>query len=171
MPQYERMYPFSSDMEAALLCSMVWSAESRRECLKLNEKVFYIPAHQIIFVAIRDLDKQNLPPDFHLLKHHLKSQAINTGTLLDEVGGSEYLNQVFDATPLRENNWGDNWKHYRSFVLDYATRREVIDRSERIAAKARDVRVQMPMEEVRHFFMPGRRQDPPKPHRGVSMRY
>lgn len=149
---------------------MVWSADSRRECLKLDPKVLYIPAHQIIFEAIRDLDQKGFPPDFHLLKHQLKSKPLGDETLLDEIGGLEYLNEIFEATPLRENTWGDNWKHYRSFVIDYATRREAIRRSDQIAARAQDVHVELPQEEMR-YFAPQYRHEPPKSRRGVSMRH
>src|SRR5271166_3271282 len=66
--------------------------------IKLRPEAFYAPAHQILFDLVAELVDSNKPIDFITLKQALKDRA-----QLDEIGGPEYLRDLFSFVPSAAN--------------------------------------------------------------------
>jgi replicative DNA helicase len=64
----------------------------------LRPEAFYAPAHQILFNLVAELVDSNKPIDFITLKQALKDRA-----QLDEIGGPEYLSDLFSFVPSAAN--------------------------------------------------------------------
>ena len=66
--------------------------------IKLRPEAFYAPAHQILFNLVAELVDSNKPIDFITLKQALKDRV-----QLDEIGGPEYLSDLFSFVPSAAN--------------------------------------------------------------------
>src|ERR1700737_2429606 len=89
-----RSLPFSEDGEKGVLCSLLLSPRDVLDLcqIKLRPEAFYTPAHQILFNLVAELVDSNKPIDFITLKQALKDRA-----QLDEIGGPEYLSDLFQV--------------------------------------------------------------------------
>jgi replicative DNA helicase len=87
--------PYSEDAEKGVLCSLILSPrEVAKFCAELlHPDAFYVPAHRIIYEALFAWPKDGLI-DFVWLKSQLKRSR-----QLDEVGGPEFLNQLYTFVP------------------------------------------------------------------------
>ena len=94
-----RSLPFSEDGEK-VLCSLLLSPRDVLDLcqIKLRPEAFYTPAHQILFNLVAELVDSNKPIDFITLKQALKDRA-----QLDEIGGPEYLSDLFSFVPSAAN--------------------------------------------------------------------
>jgi hypothetical protein len=83
--------PYSSDAEKGVLCSLALSPKEVGDlCAKcLRPDAFYVPAHRIIFETLPQW-KGIGAVEFAWLKAELKKRGF-----LDEVGGPEFLNELF----------------------------------------------------------------------------
>ncbi len=95
-----RSLPFSEDGEKGVLCSLLLSPRDVLDLcqIKLRPEAFYTPAHQILFNLVAELVDSNKPIDFITLKQALKDRA-----QLDEIGGPEYLSDLFSFVPSAAN--------------------------------------------------------------------
>src|SRR5271166_2222570 len=95
-----RSLPFSEDGEKGVLCSLFLSPRDVLDLcqIKLRLEAFYAPAHQILFNLVAELLDSNKPIDFITLKQALKDRA-----QLDEIGGPEYLSDLFSFVPSAAN--------------------------------------------------------------------
>lgn len=125
--------PFSEDSEKGLLCSMILSPDALYECKGTPIGAFYIPAHNIVFQRLVEFHDQNKPIDFVLLKHSFQNSK-----QLEEIGGVEYLNNIWQFVPTPAN-----WRYYLDIVLDRHHRRITIQSCQKIMASMYDVRVEM----------------------------
>jgi hypothetical protein len=106
--------PCSEDGEKGLLCSLllaprvVWNL-----CSAMRDKNFFFPAHQIIFDTLECCPDPDKKVDFVWLGEALKSRD-----LLEEVGGKEYISDLYDFVPVP-----DNARYYRDRVLKACKRR------------------------------------------------
>ena len=64
----------------------------------MRPEAFYTPAHQILYNLVAELVDSNKPIDFITLKQALKDRA-----QLDEIGGPEYLSDLFSFVPSAAN--------------------------------------------------------------------
>ena len=110
--------PFSEDSEKGVLCSLVHSAnEVAALCAaSLQPEAFYLPAHQILYKLILEFVKDCKPIDFISLK-----QGLIDRSLIDEIGGPEYLSSLFTFVPCSANA-----SHYIQIVQEKWLRRKVI---------------------------------------------
>jgi replicative DNA helicase len=92
--------PFSEDGEKGVLCSLLLSPRTVLDFyqIKLRPEAFYGPAHQTVYIVVAELVDANKPIDFITLKQALKDRG-----QLDEVGGPEYLNDLFSFVPTAAN--------------------------------------------------------------------
>ena len=95
-----RSLPFSEDAEKGVLCSLLLSPKEVNDAcaLSLVPEAFYIPAHRIIYDLIIELCDKNKPVDFVLLR-----QALTDRDQLDEIGGVEYLSDLYAFIPTAAN--------------------------------------------------------------------
>jgi replicative DNA helicase len=129
MTQQQQPAPHSEDMETALLCCMVLSWEVREECAaQVPCRAFFEPRNQIIFSALLDWRRSQTPVDFFSFKEELKKAGY-----LEEVGGVEYLNRVWDFVPV-----STDYRTHVKFVLDYYHRREAIIAGRQLIEMAAD---------------------------------
>jgi replicative DNA helicase len=107
-------------MERGLLCSMICNQDALLSCARLDPAVFFIPAHQIIFITLCNLAGHDTPLALPLIK-----LALSQAKQLEEIGGAGYLSEIYnskyDYLPS-----GANWQHYRDFVCEYHRRRVTI---------------------------------------------
>jgi replicative DNA helicase len=95
-----RSLPFSEDGEKGVLCSLLLSPRTVLDLcqIKLRPEAFYGPAHQTVYTIVSELVDANTPIDFITLKQALKDRG-----QLDEIGGPEYLNDLFYFVPTAAN--------------------------------------------------------------------
>jgi replicative DNA helicase len=122
--------PFSEDAERGILCSLVLGGEYVAADLgnKIRDGHFYIPAHAVIWRAVQGLLAQHKGTDFRLLKQRL----IDAGEL-EEVGGAEYLSDLYAFVPTAAN-----CHYYAEIVLEKYLLREAIAGSARVMNLAMD---------------------------------
>jgi replicative DNA helicase len=95
-----RSLPFSSDAEKGVLCSMLLSPRDVSDLcvLRLQPPAFYAPAHQIIYELVLEFADKSKPIDFITLK-----QALQDRGQLEEIGGIEFLNELYGFVPTAAN--------------------------------------------------------------------
>jgi replicative DNA helicase len=108
--------PHSIDAELGLLCSLCLNREALRDCASVPSEVFYLPAHQVVFGVLRDMEAANRAIDFNLVKIELASDD-----RLEDIGGIEVLLSIW-----RFSHVSDNWKEYLSHVTSAFQKRVAI---------------------------------------------
>ncbi len=123
----EKVQPYSMEAEISVLGSMLIDNETIGLVAQiLNENSFYKTAHSHIFEAIINLyDKQRVV-DLVILKDELFKRS-----LLDKVGGVEYLMELEESVPITANV-----EFYAKIVREKAIKRELIAATTNIQQKA-----------------------------------
>ena len=95
-----RSLPYSEDAEKGVLCSLVLSPREVGDLciLRLHPDAFYSPAHKIVYELVIEFSDKSKPIDFITLKQTLKDRGF-----LEEVGGPEFLNEVYTFVPTAAN--------------------------------------------------------------------
>src|SRR6266404_4472089 len=95
-----RSLPFSEDGEKGVLCSLLLSPREVADIcvLCLNPDAFYIPAHRTIYCLVLEFGDKSKPIDFVSLK-----QALKDRNQLEEIGGPEYLSDLYNFVPTAAN--------------------------------------------------------------------
>ena len=94
-----RVPPQSLEAEKAILASILSDNDAINLCLEtLTPEDFYKEAHQMIFRGMMDLNAKNEPVDLVTLNHYLENKKN-----LEQIGGSIYLSQLVEATPVAAN--------------------------------------------------------------------
>lgn len=114
----EKIMPHNIDAEKAVLGSMILSKYAlQRGMESLSEDLFYLDAHQKIFVALTDLANNNHAIDITTLTNILADK-----NWLKQVGDVEYITELFNAVPTAYNI-----DEYIEIVNEKAIRRRLID--------------------------------------------
>ncbi len=95
----QKTQPFNIEAEISVLGSMLLDNEAINlvtELLRTDN--FYKTSHQYIFDTIVNLYSKNNAVDLVILKDELKKQS-----LLEKVGGAEYLMELEESVPLASN--------------------------------------------------------------------
>ncbi|GJQ59344.1 MAG: replicative DNA helicase [Candidatus Scalindua sp. AMX11] len=123
----EKVQPYSMEAEISVLGSMLIDNETIGLVAQvLSEKSFYKTAHIHIYEAIINLyDKQRVV-DLVILKDELFKRS-----LLDKVGGVEYLMELEESVPITANV-----EFYAKIVREKAIKRELIAATTNIQQKA-----------------------------------
>lgn len=95
-----RSLPYSEDAEKGVLCSLVLSPREVADLciLRLHPDAFYAPAHKIIYELVIEFSDKSKTIDFISLKQTLKDRGF-----LEEIGGPEFLNEVYTFVPTAAN--------------------------------------------------------------------
>lgn len=126
--------PNSIEAERSILGAIFLNPSVTQETTEIvgsDESAFYYPAHQFIYEAILTLSRRHKPVDAVTVMDHLMSNG-----KLEDAGGVGYLAELTNAVPTSAN-----FAHYASIVADKATRRSVIDLTNRLQRQAYDLQV------------------------------
>jgi replicative DNA helicase len=130
-----RSLPFSEDGEKGVLCSLLLSPREVADIcvLHLRSGAFYIPAHEIIYALVLEFGEKHKPIDFISLK-----QALKDRNQLEEVGGPEYLNDLFSFVPTAANAG-----YYIDIVREKYVLRRLISTCNRLSTQCYDQQGEM----------------------------
>jgi len=115
--------PFSEECEKCLLCSISRNPTILDEA-EMGQKLFYIPAHQIIFVHLVGCYTDSGTSDWQLFRHSFRLKE------LAEVGGIDYLSGIYGALVTAAN-----WKYYYDILRSFYIRRTAILAADALKAK------------------------------------
>jgi len=112
-----RTPPHSREAEESVIGAVLLSEEAVNEVMdRLHPPDFYVPAHQAIFEAMRELFDTSQAIDAVTV-----SEALRRRGELDKVGGVAYLTRLVDIVPSTSNIL-----YYSGIVEEHAKRRELI---------------------------------------------
>jgi replicative DNA helicase len=112
------------------LCSLLLSPKEVADLclLQLRSEAFFIPAHQIVYILILEFYEKGKPVEFVALK-----QALNDRGQLDEIGGAEYLSNLFTFLPTAANA-----EFYIDIVRTKYILRRLIATCDKLSVKCRE---------------------------------
>ncbi len=109
--------PHSRESEESVLGAILLSEDAVNEVMdRIHPEDFYIPAHQAIFEAMRELFDGNQAIDAVTVSETLRRKGE-----LDKIGGVAYLARLVDIVPSTSNI-----VYYADIVEEHAKRRELI---------------------------------------------
>jgi replicative DNA helicase len=123
----QKAQPFNIEAEISVLGSMLLDNEAINlvtEILRTNN--FYKTSHQYIFDTIVNLYNKSNAVDLVILKDELKKQS-----LLEKVGGAEYLMELEESVPL-----ASNVEYYAKIVREKTIKRDLITATAKIQQEA-----------------------------------
>jgi len=124
--------PHDTESEASTLASALMSREALLKVLGiLGVEDFYSEQHQILFDAIRELDKKSKPIDVLTVKHYLSDK-----NLFEKAGGDSYLADLY-----RTLSTSANAEFYATRVKELSLRRKLIEVSTKIVANSYDLSI------------------------------
>ncbi|MEK7805219.1 MAG: replicative DNA helicase, partial [Planctomycetota bacterium] len=114
----ERTMPQSVEAEMSVLGAMILDNEVISLVIPiLNKLSFYKTAHQELYQVIVDVYDKGQPVDLVVLREELKKRS-----LLEKVGGVEYLMELEEAVPTI-----GNVEYYATIVREKAIKRNLIE--------------------------------------------
>ena len=114
----ERTMPQSVEAEMSVLGAMILDNEVISLVIPiLNKLSFYKTAHQELYQVIVDVYDKGQPVDLVVLREELKKRS-----LLEKVGGVEYLMELEEAVPTI-----GNVEYYANIVREKAIKRNLIE--------------------------------------------
>ncbi len=109
--------PHSREAEESVIGAVLLSQDAANEVMgRVHPEDFYIPAHQAIFEAMRELFDTSQPLDLVTVGEELRRKGE-----LEKVGGIQYLTRMVDVVPSTSNI-----VYYAGIVEEHAKRRELI---------------------------------------------
>jgi replicative DNA helicase len=125
-----RSLPFSEDGEKGVLCSLLLSPRDVADIcvLHLRSEAFYIPAHEIIYGLVLEFGEKRKPIEFVSLK-----QALRDRNQLEEIGGPEYLSDLYNFVPTAANAG-----YYIDIVREKYVLRRLISACNRLSTQCYD---------------------------------
>lgn len=121
--------PQDLDAEKSVLSAMILAPDALQELLlQLQKEDFFLPRHQIIFEAVREMFDANIPVDTIGLSDALKSKK-----QLDTIGGPSYLLELSSNTLALTS-----WRRHAEMLRRDTTLRNIILASAEITSLAFD---------------------------------
>ena len=109
--------PHSREAEESVIGALLLSEEAASEVMdRIHPEDFYVPAHQAIFEAMRELFDTTEAIDAVTV-----SEALRRRGELEKIGGVQYLTRLVDIVPSTSNV-----TYYAGIVEEHAKRRELI---------------------------------------------
>lgn len=123
----QKVPPHNNEAEQSVLGSLMLNESAWDEVAdSLREDDFYRPGHRLIFKAMNDLKRKNLPTDIITISNQLLEK-----NELEAVGGPSYLNEILDIVPSTVHLHA-----HLKIVLDKSVLRKVIEMSDGFLKKA-----------------------------------
>jgi AAA domain/DnaB-like helicase N terminal domain len=122
--------PFSDDAEKGVLCSLLLSPRKVGDLciLRLRQSAFYVPAHETLYRLVLEFLDESKPIDFISLK-----QALQDRRQLEEIGGAEFLNELYGFVPTAANV-----AYYIDIVLEKHQLRRCKQLCDRLSGQCKD---------------------------------
>jgi replicative DNA helicase len=121
--------PQAKEVEESVLGAMLLEEKSITKVVGiLNEKDFYVPAHQAIYGAMLAIFQRNEPADLITLTAELKSQG-----KLEKIGGEYYLTKLTTKVSSAANI-----EYHAHIVLEKSLARQIIGLSSETLTRAYD---------------------------------
>ncbi|HZD23039.1 MAG TPA: replicative DNA helicase [Acidimicrobiia bacterium] len=112
-----RQPPHSREAEESVIGALLLSENAVNEVMdRIHPEDFYVPAHQAIFEAMRELFDTSQAIDAVTVSESLRRKGE-----LDKIGGVQYLTRLVDIVPSTSNV-----SYYAGIVEEHAKRRELI---------------------------------------------
>lgn len=112
-----RTPPHSREAEESVLGAVLLSEDAVNEVMdRVHPEDFYVPAHQAVFEAMRDLFDSNQAIDAVTVSEELRRRGE-----LEKIGGIQFLTRLVDIVPSTSNV-----AYYAGIVEEHAKRRELI---------------------------------------------
>jgi AAA domain/DnaB-like helicase N terminal domain len=132
-----RMLPYSEDAEKGVLCSLLLAPKEVADLCasRLPPDALYVPAHRIVHGVVQEFvgsDKLLTDAEGRIDFVSLKQTLVDRNQL-EEIGGPEYLNELYTFVPTAINA-----ASYVETVLEKYTLRQLILRCNRIAKQCYD---------------------------------
>ena len=109
--------PHSREAEESVIGAVLLSEDAVNEVMdRIHPEDFYVPAHQAIFEAMRELFDSSQAIDAVTV-----SEVLRRHGELEKIGGVQYLTRLVDIVPSTSNI-----VYYASIVEEHAKRRELI---------------------------------------------
>lgn len=119
--------PHDIDAERSVLGAMILSKNVCYEIIgTLMADDFYLDRHRMIYEAMEEIHKKNMPIDITTLTAYLKDHG-----LLDKAGGVEYLLELSESVPTTAHS-----QYYCRIIEDKSMLRRIIQKSTEIIEKA-----------------------------------
>lgn len=137
MQMPSRIPPHAMDAEKSLLGALMFSRDAMIEVADtLSDEMFYTPAHQDIFAAIKSLYEGREPIDLITV-----SEALRKDEKLEKAGGVTYLTELVNSVPTAAHALG-----YAKIIKAAYVRRKMIGSAAELSEMAFDESV--PIEDV-----------------------
>lgn len=120
--------PANIEAERAVLGSILLDRDAIIAVPWLSPSAFYAAPHRLVFEAMRDCERQRIPPDMLTVM-----EAMRRRNTLDRVGGVAFLTELSNAVP-----WAVHIEHYARVVERAARRRQLIAATAELARLAHD---------------------------------
>lgn len=125
-----RSPPHSREAEESVIGAVLLSEDAVNEVMDhIHPEDFYVPAHQAIFEAMRELFDSNQAIDAVTVSEVLRRRGE-----FDKVGGVAYLTRLVDIVPSTSNV-----NYYAGIVEEHAKRRELIRAGAAVTEVAFDI--------------------------------
>ena len=125
-----RSPPHSREAEESVIGAVLLSEDAVNEVMdQIHPEDFYVPAHQAIFEAMRELFDSNQAIDAVTVSEVLRRRGE-----LEKVGGVGYLTRLVDIVPSTSNV-----TYYAGIVEEHAKRRELIRAGASVTEVAFDI--------------------------------
>ena len=122
--------PHNKEAEQSVLGSMLIDKECVTKAFeKLDEKDFYIEANKKIFAAMMSLFNRNTPIDLVTV-----SEELNSMSLLEAVGGLEYISYLASTLPTTANI-----DQHTEIILEKSLRRKLAQAAQKIKDQSLDI--------------------------------
>lgn len=118
--------PQSIESERAALGAVLLDNAALEQLRDLDASELFLPAHRVLFAAMREMAETDAPIDLFTLAQRLEDNA-----QLSNVGGAAYLSQLTDGLPKVENI-----SHYVNTIKEKAAARRAIQAGMEIASAA-----------------------------------
>ena len=119
-----RVPPQAPDVERSVLGSIMIDANALNDAMEfLDDDVFYVEAHRLIFSCMRDMYAAGTPVDIVTMAEGLRRRGH-----LQAAGEETYLSELASSVATSANI-----RHYADILIDRASRRNLIAASAQIA--------------------------------------
>lgn len=126
----EKIYPHSSEVEIIVLGAVLVAPGSIHRLIALvpQTEIFFVSAHRMIYQAMINLTKENIPIDILTITNRLRAMG-----KLETIGGAYYITELTSSVASSAN-----LEYHCTILLELWMRRSVLDIGQKIKQIAAD---------------------------------